>query len=130
MCAGAMSTGSVSGFDPWKTYHESPAEQAAIKERAKFRDAMKEEYRRIKTNPFNPPQGVIHDPAMQRWFSARVTYAEYLQPSKKGTLVFLLFGGAIAGLYGLISIRRNRLLEPVEKGQLSYRDRALTAMPR
>ncbi|KAL7059385.1 hypothetical protein AAHC03_013590 [Spirometra sp. Aus1] len=125
-----MSSGSVSGFDPWRTYHESPAEQAAIKERAKFRDAMKEEYRRIKSNPFNPPQGVIHDPAMQRWFSARVTYAEYLKPSKKGALVSLLFFGVAAGLYGLATRRRNRLLEPIENGQISYRERALTVVPR
>ena len=46
-------------FDPWKTYHETPAEQAAIKARAKYREAMKEEYRRIKTNPLRPPPGVI-----------------------------------------------------------------------
>ncbi len=50
---------STAGFDPWKTYHESPAEQAAIRERAKYREAMKEEYRKIRYNPFKPPQGVI-----------------------------------------------------------------------
>lgn len=46
-------------FNPWKHFHESPEEQAAIRARAQYRDAMKEEYRRIKTNPYNPPQGVI-----------------------------------------------------------------------
>ncbi len=46
-------------FDPWNTYHESPVQQAAIKERAKFRDAMKEEYRKIRFNPFKPPVGAI-----------------------------------------------------------------------
>lgn len=35
---------------------------------------------------------------MQRWFSARVTYAEYLQPSKRGSLVV----GAIFGVSALI----------------------------
>ncbi|VDK35029.1 unnamed protein product [Taenia asiatica] len=117
-------------FDPWKTYHESPAEQAAIKARAKYRDAMKEEYRRITSNPFKPPMGVIHDPNMQRWFSARVTYAEYLKPSTRGVLVTSVIFGATALIYYALALRRNKLLAEVTNGQVDYRTRALTYDPK
>ncbi|KAM3184014.1 hypothetical protein ACTXT7_009222 [Hymenolepis weldensis] len=117
-------------FDPWKHYHESPEEQAAIKARAQYRNAMKDEYRRIKTNPFSPPQGVIHDPNMQRWFSARVTYAEYIKPSTKGCFVI----SGLVAFFGLVylglSSRRNRLLSEVERGEVDYRTRALRFSPK
>uniref|UniRef100_A0A5K3EVS8 NADH dehydrogenase [ubiquinone] 1 beta subcomplex subunit 4 n=1 Tax=Mesocestoides corti TaxID=53468 RepID=A0A5K3EVS8_MESCO len=121
---------SATGFDPWRTYYESPAEQAAIKQRAKYRDAMKEEYRKIKSNPFKPPQGVIHDPNMQRWFSARVTYAEYLKPSKRGTLITACVFGFFTLLYCGIAYRRDRKFDEIANGELDYRTRALMFNPR
>ncbi|KAA0190940.1 NADH dehydrogenase ubiquinone 1 beta [Fasciolopsis buskii] len=115
-------------FNPWNTYYESPEEQAAIKERAKYREAMKAEYRKILTNPFKPPKGTMHDPALQRWYSARVTYAEYLQPSPK---MGLLFGGFFAFLGALFLISnsyRSKVLKKIETGELSYEDRALKCL--
>ncbi|VDL19704.1 unnamed protein product [Hymenolepis diminuta] len=135
-------------FNPWKHYHESPEEQAAIKARAQYRNAMKDEYRRIKTNPFNPPQGVIildyflfsffrvlyflhiHDPNMQRWFSARVTYAEYIKPSTKGCFVVSAFVAFFGLVYWGLSSRRNRLLSEVERGEVDYKTRALRFSPK
>nr|CDS27141.1 NADH dehydrogenase (ubiquinone) 1 beta [Hymenolepis microstoma] len=118
------------GFDPWKYFHESPEEQAAINARAQYRNAMKEEYRRIKTNPINPPQGVIHDPNMQRWFSARVTYAEYVKPSTKGCFVVTAFFGFFGLIYLGLSSRRNRRLAEIERGEVDYKTRALKFDPR
>ncbi|CAL8102319.1 unnamed protein product [Calicophoron daubneyi] len=112
-------------FDPWRTFHESPEEQAAIKERARYRDAMKAEYRKKMFNPFKPPTGSIHDPALQRWYSARVTYAEYLQPSPKGALLLLGFFGFFGTIYYFIGRRRFKVLDKIEKGEISYHDRAL-----
>ncbi|KAL5107265.1 hypothetical protein TcWFU_000620 [Taenia crassiceps] len=117
-------------FDPWKTYHESPEEQAAIKARARYRDAMKEEYKRIKSNPFKPPMGVIHDPNMQRWFSARVTYAEYLKPSTRGVLVTSVFIGISALVYYALACRRNKLFAEIANGEVDYKTRALTYSPK
>ncbi|KAF6780466.1 hypothetical protein AHF37_00050 [Paragonimus kellicotti] len=111
-------------FNPWKTYYESPAEQLAIKERAKYRDAMKAEYRKKLTNPFKPPAGTMHDPALQRWYSARVTYAEYLQPSPKMGLLALGFFCTFGTIYGLIALNRWRVLHKIEHGEISYEDRA------
>nr|CDS22892.1 NADH dehydrogenase ubiquinone 1 beta [Echinococcus granulosus] len=118
------------GFDPWKTYHESPAEQDAIKARAKYRDAMKAEYRRITSNPFKPPMGAIHDPNMQRWFSARVTYAEYLKPSTRGVLVSAVFCGISALIYYALARRRDKLFGEITRGEVDYRTRALTYNPK
>ncbi|CAH8602267.1 unnamed protein product [Dicrocoelium dendriticum] len=118
-----MST--TSPFNPWKTYYESPEEQAAIKERAKFREAMKAEYRKQLTNPFKPRIGMLHDPAMQRWFSARVTHSEYLQPTPK---LGLMFGTivVVAGLLcALLGHKRPKILRQIENGELSYRERVL-----
>ncbi|THD20164.1 NADH dehydrogenase ubiquinone 1 beta [Fasciola hepatica] len=112
-------------FNPWKTFYESPEEQAAIKERAKYREAMKAEYRKVLTNPFKPPTGTLHDPALQRWYSARVTHAEYLQPSPKMGLLF----GAVFAFFGTLFLafnsRRTKVLKQIETGELSYEDRAL-----
>lgn len=47
-----------------------------------------------------------HDPNMQRWFSARVTYAEYLKPSTRGVLVTSVFFGTAALIYYALACRR------------------------
>ncbi|TGZ73876.1 hypothetical protein CRM22_001265 [Opisthorchis felineus] len=112
-------------FDPWKTFHESPEEQQAIKERAKYRDAMKAEYRKLYTNPFKPPVGTPHDPALQRWYSARVTHAEYIQPSPRMGLMLLGVCGLGAAIYLLLSNNRNTVLRQIEQGEISYRKRVL-----
>ncbi|CAH8675810.1 unnamed protein product [Schistosoma rodhaini] len=118
-----MAKSSNSVFNPWNTFYETPEEQAAIKERAKIRDAMKAEYRKRYTNPFNPPIGHLHDPALQHQFSAQVSYAEYLRPSPK--LGLIAFG--VLGAAGLAMVIRGRLkkrrLQQYGGGELTYRER-------
>ncbi|KAH8868768.1 hypothetical protein EWB00_002681 [Schistosoma japonicum] len=110
-------------FNPWNSFYESPEEQEAIKERAKIRDAMKAEYRKRYTNPFKPPLGFVHDPALQRQFSAQVTFAEFLRPSPKLGLIAAGFFGTIT----LVVVAKKQLLKysisDFENGEVTYRTR-------
>uniref|UniRef100_A0AA85JKA1 NADH dehydrogenase [ubiquinone] 1 beta subcomplex subunit 4 n=1 Tax=Trichobilharzia regenti TaxID=157069 RepID=A0AA85JKA1_TRIRE len=110
-------------FDPWKTFYESPEEQAAIKERAKIRDVMKAEFRKQYTNPFKPTPAPIHDPALQRHFSAQVTYAEYLRPSPRLGLLAAAFLGFSGVLFFLRKHLGDKKLSKIQNNELSYRER-------
>ncbi|CAH8658994.1 unnamed protein product [Schistosoma margrebowiei] len=70
-----MAKSNNSVFDPWNTFYETPEEQAAIKQRAKMRDAMKAEYRKRYTNPFNPPIGHLKR-QFQEYDCGELTYRE------------------------------------------------------
>ncbi|CAH8583081.1 unnamed protein product [Schistosoma turkestanicum] len=118
-----MAKNSSSVFDPWNTFYETPEEQAVIKERAKIRDAMKAEYRKRCQNPFNPPTGPVFDPAVQRQFSAQVTYAEYLRPSPKLGLIFFGFMGVGAVTLVIREQLKKHRNQQFYGGELTYRER-------
>ncbi|CAH8630203.1 unnamed protein product [Schistosoma mattheei] len=118
-----MAKSNNSVFDPWNTFYETPEEQAAIKQRAKMRDAMKAEYRKRYTNPFNPPMGHLHDPALQHHFSAQVTYAEYLRPSPKLGLIALGVLGVGCLAMVIKGMLKKRRFQEYNCGELTYRER-------
>ncbi|CAH8647434.1 unnamed protein product [Heterobilharzia americana] len=118
-----MSSSNKEVFDPWNTYYESPEEQAAIKERARRREVMKAEFRKQFTSPFRQTFFNVFDPAVQRQFSAQVTYAEYIQPSPRLGLLAAGFFGFTAVIMILRNFSRTSRRSKFESGQLTYAER-------
>ncbi|KAL3318666.1 hypothetical protein Ciccas_002678 [Cichlidogyrus casuarinus] len=110
-------------WDPWQSFYESPEEQRLIKERARVRQAMKAEYRKISRDPFTPSTGVTFDPAIQRWYSAKVTYSEYLTPNPKLGVIFTGVCAALGVFLFLTERSRNKTIAMIENGDLTYKER-------
>ncbi|XP_064489327.1 NADH dehydrogenase [ubiquinone] 1 beta subcomplex subunit 4-like [Ornithodoros turicata] len=103
----------------------SPEEKRLVQERAKLRSALKKEYIRQLTDPHKHGEGgVLFDPAVQRFQSARASYYEYFRPTPKGYFkwMFACVIPIVAYAY-LLKKDRDAFERKCRTGEIKYQDR-------
>ncbi|ESO87233.1 hypothetical protein LOTGIDRAFT_229348 [Lottia gigantea] len=112
-------------WNPWKVYDVSEKEMRTIKERAKFRAAMKAEFQMKYTNPYyRRVEGFIFDPALQRHMAMRATQVHFFKPNIKTVAVAMMT--YVIPLTALIYFGFKAIAAHERKcntGEIAYKDR-------
>uniref|UniRef100_V5GYY5 NADH dehydrogenase [ubiquinone] 1 beta subcomplex subunit 4 n=1 Tax=Anoplophora glabripennis TaxID=217634 RepID=V5GYY5_ANOGL len=98
-----------------------------IEEKAKRRATLREQFLKLKTDPFQHASGeggTVFDPAMQRYTAMKVSGFEYFKPSGKNVLYGLLFMVIPMVGFGYL-VKKTRMDEEdrIRRGDVAYKDR-------
>ncbi|KAL7672647.1 hypothetical protein ACOME3_007530 [Neoechinorhynchus agilis] len=99
----------------------SAEEKKVISERAAMRQTMKAKYEKLSTDPFQ--EGIVFDPAIQRYMSMKATRLDYYRPVPRNFLIPAI-GIFCAVTFQLLFNRvKNRKEQQYRDGEVTYWER-------
>ncbi|CAH1109544.1 unnamed protein product [Psylliodes chrysocephalus] len=109
------------------TYDLTEQARNLLEQKAKRRAVLRQEYLKLKTNPFQHASGeggAVFDPAIQRYNAMKVSGFEYFKPTGKSAVYGMgMLVIPMMGYFYLMYKQRTELEAKYRRGEVAYKDR-------